>query len=58
LHIIDGICKGTAFDNKIYEEVIKRPNFGSSMNKAKAEIITDEWQQLLNRKHGIKNPSE
>lgn len=43
---IDALCKGSAVENKVFEEVIKRPSQSANSGPVaqnKPEIMCDDW---------------
>lgn len=50
LLMIDTLCKGTADEKKVYEEVIKKPaSMTNAQSKVKAEILTEDFHSLLGK---------
>lgn len=52
--LIEGLCKGTAFEKKVFEQVIAKPSQVNPQVKTKPEILTEEWHTILLKHHGGK----
>ena len=54
--LIESLCKNiAAFENKVFDEIIKRPsNIGNAQSKQKAEIATKDWHHILIKYHSLK----
>ena len=58
--LIDALCKGSAVETKVFEEVIKKPSQVSNAGpiaQNKPEITCEEWQTILSKSFGSGGPS-
>lgn len=56
---IDALCKGSAVEHKVFEEVIKRPAQAGNTGpiaQNKPEIVCDDWQSILSKSVGTGGP--